>query len=81
MVLNKRAELMVMIKKEYEIEKKKKTTTTTTNKRMRMRMIREWVGVTVFTNYILKKNSIKIVKVASCDWGNIASNFFYEMLR
>ena len=55
MVLNKRAELMVMINKEYEIEKKKKTTTTTTNKRKRMRMIREWVGVTVFTNYILKK--------------------------
>ena len=40
-----------MIKREYEIEKKKKTTTTT-NKRKRMRMIREWVGVTVFTNYI-----------------------------
>ena len=40
-----------MIKREYEIEKKKKKTTTTTNKRKRMRMIREWVGVTVFTNY------------------------------
>ena len=46
-----------------------------------MRMIREWVGVTVFTNYIKKKNSPKIVKVVSCDWGNIASNFFHEMLR
>ena len=62
--------------------KKKKKTTTTTNKRKRMRMIREWVGVTVFTNYIFFFfKSPKIVKVASCDWGNIASNFFHEMLR
>ena len=41
---------MVMIKREYEIEKKKKTTTK--NKIKRMRIIIEWVGVTVFTNYI-----------------------------
>ena len=41
--------------KKKKKKKKKTTTTTTTNKRKRMRMIREWVGVTVFTNYILKK--------------------------
>ena len=60
---------------------KKKKKTTTTNKRKRMRMIREWVGVTVFTNFFFFFKSPKIVKVASCDWGNIASNFFHEMLR
>ena len=28
-----------------------------------------------------KKKFPKIVKVASCDWGDITSNFFHEMLR
>ena len=50
-----------MIKREYEIEKKKKNKNKT-NKRKRMRMIREWVGVTVFTNFFFFLSPQKLLR-------------------
>ena len=69
-----------MIKREYEIEKKKKKKKQQIKEREWEWLESGWELLSLQIIFFFFK-SPKIVKVASCDWGNIASNFFHEMLR
>ena len=67
---------MVMINKEYEIEKKKKKQQQQQIKEREWEWLESGWELLSLQIIFLKKNSIKIVKVASCDWVISLPTFF-----